>query len=80
MNTLISLESRAEKIKVTVKELIIHLVDGRKLEVPLAWFPKLLKATAHQRNKYRLIGDGVGVHWMDIDEDISIHGLMGMSD
>lgn len=76
MNTSILLESKAEKVKITDKELIVCLVDGRKLEVPLAWFPKLLKASARQRNKYRLIGDGIGIHWADIDEDISVPGLM----
>ena len=76
MNTSISVEAKIEKIKLTSKELIVHLVDGRKMEVPLGWFPKLLKATVRQRNRYRLIGNGIGVHWPDIDEDLSISGLL----
>lgn len=69
-------EPRAEKVKVTADTLIVYLVDGRKLEVPLAWFPRLCKATATQRKYYRLIGQGIGVHWTKIDEDISIEGLL----
>ena len=76
MNTSISLEGKAEKVKVTERKLIISLVDGRKLEVPLAWFPKLLEATSRQRNHYRLIGNGVGIHWPDIDEDLSVNGFL----
>ena len=78
MNTSLVSETKIEKIKVTDKELIVYLVDGRKLEVPLAWFSKLLKATPHQRNKYRLIGDGSGIHWPDIDEDLSVNGLLAI--
>lgn len=76
MNTLINLECRAEKIKVTDDELIVFLVDGRKLEVPLAWFPKLLDASKIKRNKYRLIGDGIGIHWPMLNEDLSVEGLL----
>ena len=72
-------EARADKVKVTSETLIVHLVDGRKLEVPLAWFPRLCKATAAQRNRYRLIGQGVGIHWLQIDEDISIEGLLNVT-
>lgn len=77
MSTSISIESKAEKIKVTKRALVIYFVDGRRLEVPLVWFPKLLKASPPQRNKYRLIGNGVGIHWPEIDEDLSVAGLIG---
>ena len=69
-------EGRAERVKVTAQELIVHLVDGRKLEVPLSWFPKLVHASPSQRNRCRLIGDGIGIHWPDLDEDLSVSGLM----
>ena len=72
------IETRAEKVKVTNKDLIIYFVDGRRLDVPLKWFPKLLKASPRQKNKYRLIGNGVGIHWPEIDEDLSINGLIGL--
>ncbi len=78
MNTSVLIEAKAEKVRVTNRNLVINLVDGRKLEVPLAWFPRLLRATPAQRNKYRLIGDGVGIHWPAIDEDLSIEGLIDL--
>ena len=78
MNTSINLEARADKVKVTDDELIVFLVDGRKLEVPLAWFPKLRSAGKVKRNKYRLVGDGIGIHWSALDEDISVEGLLGI--
>lgn len=78
MPTMTAIDHRAEKIKVTSKELIIYFVDGRRLEVPLRWFPKLRKASSRQRNKYRFVGGGLGIHWPDIDEDLSINGLIGL--
>ena len=54
----------------------IRLLDGREISIPLAWFPKLRDATPEQRNKWRLIGRGIGIHWEDIDEDISIGSLL----
>ncbi len=78
MSISVLIEARAEKIKVTNRNLVVNLVDGRKLEVPLVWFPRLFRATPVQRNKYRLIGDGVGIHWPSIDEDISIEGLIDL--
>lgn len=76
MNISIQTEAKAEKVKITSKELIVDLVDGRRVEVPLVWFPRLLQAKLSQRNKYRLIGDGIGIHWPEIDEDLSVEGLM----
>jgi len=52
------------------------LADGREVSVPLAWFPRLRDATPAQRANWRLIGDGVGVHWPDVDEDISAESLL----
>jgi hypothetical protein len=54
----------------------VALDDGRELSVPIDWFPRLRKATAKQRSNWRLIGRGVGIHWPDVDEDISVLGLL----
>lgn len=62
--------------KVTDDELILRLVDGRTLSVPLAWFPRLLHASAEQRAAIRIIGDGAYLHWPDADEDLSVAGLL----
>ena len=67
---------RALKVKVTRDELLLDLVDGRRLAVPLAWYPRLANATAKQRTKFRLTGGGVGIHWPDVDEDLSVEGLL----
>jgi hypothetical protein len=56
--------------------LIVQLADGRSLSVPLAWFPRLLGATHSQRANWRIIGGGFGIHWPDIDEDLSSEGLL----
>lgn len=57
-------------------EMIVSLADGRRLSVPLAWFPSLAKATPDQLNNYELLGDGEGIHWPDLDEDLSVDGLL----
>lgn len=56
--------------------MLVRLLDGREISVPPEWFPKLRKATAEQRKKWRLIGKGVGIHWKEIDEDISVADLL----
>ena len=56
--------------------LIVTLADGRELAAPLAWFPRLLEATEEQRRNWRLIGRGHGIHWPDVDEDISVASLL----
>jgi hypothetical protein len=56
--------------------LSVDLCDGRSISVPIAWFPRLLNSTEQERNNWRLIGRGQGIHWEDIDEDISIEGLI----
>jgi len=56
----------------------VHLVDGREISVPLDWFPRLHHATDEQRQQWELIGQGVGLHWEAIDEDISVAGLLGL--
>jgi len=67
---------RAEDVKVTNDSLIVDLSDGRTISVPLEWFPRLLHATPEERSNWRLIGRGHGVHWEEIDEDISVEGLV----
>ena len=60
----------------TADELIVALADGRRVSAPLVWFPRLLGATSVQRANWRLIGRGIGVHWEDLDEDISVRHLL----
>ncbi len=69
-------EARAFEVRCTDDELIVWLTDGRRLSAPLAWFPRLSRATAEQRNAFELLGEGEGIHWPDVDEDISITGLL----
>jgi len=66
----------ARGVEVTDAELIVSLADGRKISVPLAWFPRLLHATPEQRRQWELLGDGEGVHWPQVDEDLSVEGLL----
>ncbi len=54
----------------------VQLSDGREISVPLEWFPRLRSATNEQRANWRLIGKGVGIHWEDLDEDLSVEGLL----
>ena len=67
---------RAEGVKVIKDTLTVDLSDGRTISIPLEWFPRLLNATGRERNNWRLIGRGYGIHWEDIDEDISVEGLL----
>lgn len=71
-----SADARAKEVAVTEDELSVLLSDGRRISVPLAWFPRLLRATPAERAHFELIGDGQGIHWPDIDEDLSIAGLL----
>lgn len=66
----------AQHVRVTDDTLSVDLTDGRSISVPLAWFPRLVHATAQERSHWRLIGQGEGVHWEDLDEDISVAGLL----
>jgi hypothetical protein len=78
MNTLVD-EPRAvagENVKATADTLIVELSDGRTSTAPLAWFPRLQHGTAKERNHWRFIGRGEGIHWPDLDEDISVEGLV----
>jgi len=67
---------RAQDVLVTEDELTVSLVDGRRVSVPLAWFPRLLHASPAQRSNWQLLGDGEGIHWPDVDEDLSVAGIL----
>jgi Protein of unknown function (DUF2442) len=69
-------DATAVDVAVTDDRLIVTLADGRELSAPLAWFPRLSEATAEQRQKWRLIGRGHGIHWPDVDEDVSVASLL----
>ena len=63
-------------VTVTDDSLIVDLVDGRTISVPLAWYPRLLHGRPEERNNWRLIGQGEGIHWPDLDEDISAENIL----
>lgn len=66
----------AENVTVTEDTLSVDLSDGRTISVPVSWYPRLLHATQRERKNWQLIGRGQGIHWEDIDEDISVKGLL----
>ena len=66
----------AQSVTVTEDALCVDLSDGRSVSAPLAWYPRLLHGTPKERNKWRLIGDGEGIHWPDLDEDLSVENLV----
>ena len=66
----------AQNVTVTEDILTAELTDGRTISVPLAWYPRLLHGTPEERNNWRLIGQGEGIHWPDLDEDISVDNLL----
>jgi hypothetical protein len=65
-----------ENVAVSDDTLRVDLSDGRSISVPLAWYPRLSHASSPERKRWRLIGRGVGIHWEDLDEDISVEGLL----
>jgi len=69
-------DPRAREIEITAYELIVTPAEGRRIATPLAWFPRLLRATPAERGCFEILGDGVGIHWPDIDEDISADGML----
>ncbi len=77
MSTLVNKPvSDARDVASTDDEIIVSLLDGRRVSAPLEWFPGLLRATPGQRANWSLIGRGVGIHWEDVDEDISVRSLL----
>jgi Protein of unknown function (DUF2442) len=69
-------DGRAQRVRLTEDSLIVDMVDGRTIGVPLAWYPRLAHGSEAERSRWRLIGEGEGIHWPDLDEDISIEGLL----
>ncbi|MEX2264506.1 MAG: DUF2442 domain-containing protein [Bryobacteraceae bacterium] len=69
-------EAVAQGVTASEEALIVDLTDGRTITVPLAWFPRLAHGTPKERANWRLIGSGVGIHWPDLDEDISVESLL----
>jgi hypothetical protein len=67
---------RVRDVRTTEDELIVDLVDGRTISVPLAWYPRLLDATPEQRRNWQRCAAGYGIHWPDVDEDLSTEGLL----
>jgi hypothetical protein len=76
MNTVASSDPRIVDLKVTAEAIVAGLADGRTISVPLAWSWRLANATPAQRRRFEIIGTGEGIHWPDIDEDISARGLL----
>ncbi|MEO5926902.1 MAG: DUF2442 domain-containing protein [Bryobacteraceae bacterium] len=67
---------RVRNVSITEDTLAVDLADGRTIVVPLAWYPRLLDATQEQRSHWEVSGAGYGIHWPDIDEDLSTEGLL----
>ena len=69
-------DERVEQVSFTRDSLSVSLKDGRVISAPLAWYPRLFNATSVQRSNWEIIGAGYGIHWPDIDEDLSTEGLL----
>jgi hypothetical protein len=78
-SSIAEIRPKAREVSISDDELTVLLADGRKISVPLVWFPRLLHATPNQRQNFELLGDGEGIHWPDIDEDLSVAGLLRTS-
>jgi len=78
MSTLVTelQEATAQDVSASDDALVVDLADGRTITVPLAWFPRLAHGTPTERANWRLIGKGEGIHWPDLDEDISVESLL----
>ena len=72
----VEVEPLAVSVQCTVDGLRVELADGREVTVPLVWFPRLQHASDEQRQNWRLIGGGLGIHWEEVDEDISVESLL----
>ena len=69
-------EARAQALRLTAETMTVELSDGRRLSVPLAWFPRLVHASKNERENWELFGGGTSIHWPDLDEDIGVEGLL----
>jgi hypothetical protein len=72
----VEFDSTAVDVMVDEDAILVRLADGREISAPLAWYPRLLNATPEQRQKWQLIGNGYGINWEELDEDISVRGLL----
>ncbi len=72
----VELHAQARDVKFTDVAISVELIDGRTISAPLTWFPNLSGASNSQRSNWELIGEGEGIHWPDIDEDLSVAGLL----
>jgi len=72
----IAADERVSTVRFVDERLVVDLADGRTIAVPVAWYPRLLSATTAQREKWEISGGGYGIHWPDIDEDLSTEGLL----
>ena len=66
----------AKNVRVTDRALVVELRDGRVVSVPLSWYPRLAEGSLRERRRWELLGPGIGIHWPDLDEDISVDGLL----
>jgi len=77
MSTLaVELHPQAHRVKCTVETIFVELLDGRTISAPLVWFPRLSHASIKQLENWEILGDGEGIHWPDLDEDLSVAGLL----
>jgi hypothetical protein len=76
MTTAVNTDARIQNATVNDDEISAHLMDGRTISVPLVWSWRLSEATPEQRSRFEIIGDGVGIHWPEIDEDLSVQGML----
>jgi Protein of unknown function (DUF2442) len=77
MSTLaVKTDERVSAVSFDSDRLVVDLMDGRTIAVPLAWYPRLLEATPEQRSDWEVAGAGYGIHWPQIDEDLSVEGLL----
>jgi hypothetical protein len=69
-------EARAQEVRIDEDRLVVELTDGRTISAPLAWYPRLWHGKPEQRARYEIIGDGAYIHWPDLDEDLSVAGIL----
>jgi hypothetical protein len=69
-------DARAQDVSITEDSLVVNLTDGRTISAPLAWYPRLWHGKAAERSNYEIIGDGAYIHWPDLDEDLSVSGIL----
>jgi hypothetical protein len=75
-SSVVETRPRATEVTLNEEELIVLLADGRRISVPLTWFPRLLHSDRRERQNFEPLGEGEGIHWPDLDEDLSIAGLL----